>query len=155
MSGQNPPKNISDSIRNALNKAAFSGRLRDNLSIFTDCSYAELISLFPDKSQLCTQLEEIAFQEKADTFEKIVTLFKHDEDALASIIAGFGRDDAFTNNRQNYGDWGVDPNPEDFKKKRIILQNLAIELSRQNNAELPVTHNTSPIKIRKMRPPNP
>ncbi len=154
MSGQNPQKNISDNLRNALNKAAFSGRLRDNLSIFTDCSYAELIRLFPDKTKLCIQLEEIAFQEKASTFEKIVTLFKHDEEAMASIIAGFNHDDTFTNNPKNYGDWGTDPNPEDFKKKRIILQNLAIELSRQKNIEQQATQNASPVTIRKIRPPS-
>lgn len=155
MSGQNPIKPPFNALKNALNKAAFSGKLRENLSLFDSYSYDELINLFPDRNALHKDLTEIAFQEKAAVFRKILFFFKQDEGALAAIIEGFNKDEKFTSNRSNYGDWGADPDPKDLEKKRQALQELAIELNRQDNVAQRSATANAPIPVRKFKPNTP
>ena len=120
------------SLRDKLNTAAFKGKPQNLKDVILSESYTDVIKAFPDKKLLCSALEELAFQEGADTFARLLKKFSKDNDCLSAIVDGYNKDYEYHYNHGPYSEGIGEPtfNYKDMERKTWHLQRFAREMNR-------------------------
>lgn len=113
-----------DSLRDELAAAIVRGDQKIARDFVRKASREEAYALFRDRSKLYTVIEDIALNEKAPAFERLIDIYRDDPLAVQAILSGFKRDEKF-NSQSNYDDrFGPSPDHADLEKKRAALINL-------------------------------
>ena len=85
-----------------------------------------VFDIFPDSKKRCEFLCEIAFQEKATCFSKLLTTFQDDEEEMISIIDGLRKDEKHARNYDCNNPYSTVPDMDDLKAKKQALQDVLI-----------------------------
>lgn len=113
----------------------FDSRDSDDRRLVADLPYDAIVAIMPDAETRNNFVRQIAFQERAPIFAKLLDTFSEDEGGLQAIIMGLRDDEKYASNTSRDDRFGVDSDPQDLRAKKSALQKFILKFSGNETPE--------------------
>ena len=119
-----PPRHSKELLSKIANTVFLTGNDKEQRQYFLTLDRKSTYELIPNESKRLKIIKEIAFQERAESFKKLLKIFEGDEKAILAIVRGYEAD-VRHNNSYDPGDPYSSPgDKKDLRLKAAALQDF-------------------------------